>query len=407
MKCLMIKLVMVLLVAGAAAAKDPAPAEQSDEKTIAEGNNAFALELYAKLAEPAFGGGNLFFSPYSISSALAMAYAGARGQTTQQMADVLHFTLPQEKLNSAFAALKDQLSKDDTQSGYELSVANALWGQKEYRFLEEFIELNRKYYGAGLNEVDFVTAAETARQKINAWVEKQTRGKIKDLIQSGVLGPLTRLVLTNAIYFKGRWASQFDKDRTKDEPFMVTRDKKVEAALMNQKGRFKYYEQDAFVMLELPYKSEVLSMVVILPRKIDGLAEMTKSLTAENLKKWLVRMRKREVIVYLPKFKMTSQFELAGCLGAMGMPDAFSLPPADFSGMTADKELFISNVIHKAFVAVDEEGTEAAAATGVVMGITAVVQPLVFRADRPFVFMIRDNRSGSILFIGRVVNPKK
>lgn len=407
MKCLMVKLIMVLLLAGAAAAKDPAPAEQSDEKTIAEGNNAFALELYAKLAEPAFGGGNLFFSPYSISSALAMAYAGARGQTAQQMADVLHFTLPQEKLHSAFAGLKDQLSQDDTQSGYELSVANALWGQKGYRFLEEFIELNRKYYGAGLNEVDFVTAAEAARQKINAWVEKQTRGKIKDLIQSGVLGPLTKLVLTNAIYFKGRWASQFDKDRTKDEPFMVTRDKKVEAALMNQKGRFKYYEQDAFQMLQLPYKGAVLSMVVILPRKIDGLAEMTKSLTAENLKKWLVRMRKREVIVYLPKFKMTSQFELAGCLGAMGMPDAFSLPPADFSGMTADKELFISNVIHKAFVAVDEEGTEAAAATGVVMGITAVVEPLVFRADRPFVFMIRDNRSGSILFIGRVVNPKK
>lgn len=402
MKSLVTRLIMVLLLAGAAAAKDPAPAEQSDEKTIAEGNNAFALELYAKLAERQ---GNLFFSPYSISSALAMAYAGARGRTAQQMADVLHFELPQEKLHSAFAGLKDQLGKDDTQSGYELSVANALWGQKGYRFLEEFIELNRKYYGAGLNEVDFVKAAEAARQRINAWVEKQTRGKIKDLIQRSVLGPLTRLVLTNAIYFKGFWASQFDKDRTKDEPFMVTQDKKVEAALMNQKGRFKYYEQGAFQMLQLPYKGDALSMVVILPRKIDGLAKVTKSLTAENLKKWLVRMRKREVIMYLPKFKMTSQFELAGCLGAMGMPDAFSLPPADFSGMTADKELFISNVIHKAFVAVDEEGTEAAAATGVVMGLTAVVEPLVFRADRPFVFMIRDNRSGSILFLGRVVNP--
>jgi len=382
---------------------------QDDMKTVVGGNTEFAFDLYAKLKDDPDikeDGGNLFFSPYSISTALAMTWAGARGLTEKQMAEVLHFTLPQAQLHKAFGSLEKQLNEAGEEGGYELSVANALWGQAGYNFLEEFLELTERSYGAGLREVDFAKKTEEARLIINSWVEEKTQEKIKDLIKPGVLDRFTQLVLTNAIYFKGDWLNQFDKKRTRDEPFKLKRREQVKVPMMHIKEKFKYWADDRLQVLKLPYEGEELSMIVLLPNQIDGLADIEKSLTIEKLDDWTRDLRKQEVMVTLPKFTMTTRFELADYLKKMGMPNAFG--EADFSGMTGDKSLFISAVIHKAFVAVDEEGTEAAAATAVVMRKTSVpAPPKVFRADHPFIFIIRDNRSGSILFMGRVMNPQK
>ena len=388
---------------------------QSGAQVVVTSNSKFALDLYAKLKDDPKvkeAGGNLFFSPYSISTALAMTWAGARGQTEKQMADVLHFELTQEHLHKAFGTLEKQLNAGGKKRGYQLSVANALWGQKGYGFLKDFIKLTEKNYGAGFREVDFVNAVqrEKARKKINIWVEKKTKKKIKELIQPGILNELTTLVLTNAIYFKGDWALEFDKKKTKDAPFTISADKQVNVPMMHREDRFKYAETPDLQILELPYKKKDLSMIVFLPTKIDDLAELEKSLTLKNINEWLGKLRKRSVIVLLPRFKMTTgPLELKDILKSMGMKDAFSLPPiADFSGMTGKKDLFISNVLHKAFVAVDEKGTEAAAATAVGMTTTAIPKPpVIFRADHPFVFFIKDNRSGSILFMGRLTNPGK
>ena len=383
---------------------------QDEMETVVGGNSEFAFNLYARIKDdPKIkeGGGNLFFSPYSISTALAMTWAGARGETEKQMAEVLHFTLPQVQLHKAFGSLEKQLNEAGEEDRYELSVANALWGQAGLNFLEEFLALTEKNYGAGLREVDFARKAEEARLIINAWVEEKTKEKIKDLIKPGVLDRLTELVLTNAIYFKGDWLNQFDKKQTREEPFKLKRHEQVKVPMMHIKDKFKYWANDKLQVLELPYEGEELSMIILLPVKVDGLAEVEKSLTIEKLDEWTKGLRKQEVVVYLPKFKMTTDFELAEYLKKMGMLDAFG-GDADFSGMTGDKSLFISNVIHKAFVAVDEEGTEAAAATAVGMRLTSVpAPPKVFRADHPFIFIIKDIRSKSILFMGRVMNPEK
>lgn len=377
-------------------------------QSVVKGNNAFALELYAKLKAQE---GNLFLSPYSISTALAMTYAGARGNTAAQMAKVLHFELEEARLHRAFQKLINQLNAQGKKGGYQLSVANALWGQKGYGFLKEFLDLTRKHYGAGLHELDFVGATEAARKTINAWVEKETKAKIKDLIKPGVLDTTTRLVLTNAIYFKGDWASKFKEERTRPEPFHLGSGKSVDVPLMRQTEEFKYMEADGFQALELPYVGEHLSMVVLLPEKCDGLPALEKSLTRENLDKWLSQLRKQKVHVFVPKLKMTCEFSLGEGLQAMGMTDAFG-GSADFSGMNGKKDLLISAVLHKAFVEVNEEGTEAAAATAVVMGLKAARGTIpaaipIFRADHPFLFLIRDTRSKSILFLGRVMNPVK
>ena len=391
--------------------------ENTDKKYVVKGNNEFAFDLYAKLRGK---DGNLFFSPYSISTALGMTYCGARGQTEMQMAGVLHFPIiakPGTELSSTliparphFASVFGKIIKDlnsrGEKGGYELRVANALWGQKGYEFLEEFLKLIESNFDGQLNQVDFIRATEGARKTINRWVEKKTNNKIKNLIQPGVLDSMTRLVLTNAIYFKGNWARQFKKDQTKEAPFTLADGKKVEAAMMNQTAEFGYMETESFQGLELPYVDDELSMIIFLPKEHDGLDEFEKTLTIENLSKWLSKLYKREVIVSIPKFKMTSQFSLASVLKSMGMIDAFS-SNADFSGINGRRDLSISAVIHKAYVDVNEEGTEAAAATAVTIKLTSIgpSRTPVFKADHPFLFLIRDNHSGSILFIGRVMNP--
>ncbi len=405
--------VVMAATAGCLAVDKPAGKENTDTDIVVEGNNKFALELYQKLRAEE---GNLFFSPYSISTALAMTYAGARGQTERQMAEVLHFPVisgvstgpvRQHVLHCAFGEIIKDLNARGEKGGYELTVANALWGQEGYGFLGRFLELVKTNYGGGLNEVDFVQATEAARQAINAWVEKETNNKIKNLIGKGVLDSMTRLVLTNAIYFKGNWARQFEEDKTKDAPFTLSNGEKTNVSMMNQTAEFKYMETDSFQALELPYVDDELSMFIFLPKEADGIGGFEETLTAEDLSGWLAKLRKREVIVSIPKFKQTSRFGLANVLASMGMGDAFSPAKADFSGMTGGRELFISAVIHKAYVHVNEEGTEAAAATGVAMKLTSVApRAVVFRAAHPFLFLIRDNSSGSILFIGRMMNPK-
>jgi len=375
-------------------------------QTVVKGNSEFGFDLYQELKEVE---GNLFFSPYSISTALAMTYAGARGQTEKEMAQVLHFSLKQELLHSSFSKLQSELNAIQDKGQIKLSIANSLWAQKSFKFLDSFINLNKKYYSAGLNFVDFITKREAARKQINDWVEKKTNDKIKELIKPPMLDSLTRLVLCNAIYFKGNWLSQFDTTRTVDADFHVSLDKTIKVPMMNQKSDFRYKDFDNFCALELPYEGNDLSMIMFLPKEIDGLADFEKDLTNDTAKIWideLVGSHESEVLVSIPKFKTTCEFELSETLYDMGMPSAFSLPPADFSGMTGTKDLFISKVIHKAYVDVNEEGTEAAAATAVVMMKSVAVMPLEFKADHPFVFLIRENHTGSILFIGRIVDPE-
>jgi len=376
--------------------------KSDDVSVVVAGNNRFAFDLYAKLRDQ---DGNMFFSPYSVSTALAMTYAGARGATADEMARTLHFTLPPERLHPAFRRLIQSMNEGGRKGAFELSVANALWGKSGAGFLPAYLQLVERDYGAALRELNFA-ASEEARRTINEWVEKQTRDRIKELLKAGMITPQTELVLTNAIYFKGQWASKFKPDATKPEPFMLAGGKKIETPMMNCRGDYKYMEKPEFQMIELPYVGDRLSMLVLLPRKIAGMGEIEKSLTDNNLAKWLKELRKQEVIVALPKYKLTCEFGLNETLKAMGMRLAFG--NADFSGMDGRGGLVISQVQHKAFVDVNEEGTEAAGATAVTMiRSSALPQPTpVFRADHPFIFLIRDNETGSVLFLGRLANPK-
>jgi len=380
----------------------------SDEAETVKGNNAFAVELYGQLrSQP----GNLFFSPESISTALAMTYAGARGQTATEMANVLHFTLPPERLHPAMAALlKDRNAAHD---GYQLKEADALWGQQSYTFLPEFLKLTSDNYGAGLNHVDFKNATEAARVTINQWVEQQTEQKIKDLIAPGVLDERTRLVMTVAIYFKADWETRFNKEQTKDKEFHVSAAKTITAPLMHRTGEYNYFDGQSFQALEIPYKNKDLSMIVFLPKDADGLAAFEASMTAANIERWSSKLKPAsEVIVIMPKFETDATFPLNAMLKAMGMQQAFDCKTADFSGL-ASKEtiqrngtLYLSAAIHTAYVEVNEEGTEAAAATATATNVPMGVILNVFRADHPFVFLIRDNMTGAILFMGRLTNPK-
>jgi serpin B len=410
MKPLLSLLIACLVLPLAGLAAEAPQSNQVDQAAVVEGNNAFAVALYGQLRSQ---DGNLFFSPESISTALAMTYAGARGDTAAEMAKTLHFTLPPERLHPAMGALLSNLNA--SHNGYQLRVADALWAQRDYVFLDDFLKLNKSDYGAGFNQVDFKGATEAARLTINQWIEQKTENKIKDLLQPGVLDSLTKMVLTNAIYFKGDWLTPFVKAWTEDDDFHLSPTKNVKAPLMHLTGGFDYFDGGTFQALEIPYESGDLSMIVFLPKDLGGLPALEESLTASNMKLWLDRLQPvPEVILTLPKFQMTRQFGLEGTLGAMGMPSAFDAAAADFSGMTGKRELFISAVIHKAYINVDEKGTEAAAATAVVMEKAMAMPPRfkqppppVFRADHPFVFLIRDNRSGSMLFMGRVNDPTK
>jgi serpin B len=383
-----------------------------DQAKVARDNNAFAIELYGQLRKQS---GNLFFSPESISTALAMTYAGARAETAAEMAKTLHFTLPPERLHPAMGALlRDRNAAHD---GYQLKEADALWVQTGYSLLPEFLKLNKNNYETGLNQVDFKDATEASRQTINLWVEQRTENKIRALLRPGSLTSRTRLVLTNAIYFKGDWAEQFKKEDTKDEDFRLSAAQAIKAPLMHITKGFNYFDGGSFQALEILYKKRELSMIVLLPRAMEGLSAFEHSLTPASARQLLGQLLPAsEIVLTIPKFKMEAEFDLGETLIAMGMRKAFDGKMADFSGMASretmqrDGNLHISAVIHKAYVDVSEEGTEAAAATAVVtkaLTAAAPTAPIIFRADHPFMFLIRDNRSGSILFIGRVTNPSR
>jgi serine protease inhibitor len=391
-----------LLPAVALFAQPPAP----DQAAITAGNNAFAVDLYGKLRAQH---GNLFFSPASISTAFGMAYAGARGQTATQMATVFHFTLPPAQLNLAMGALLKDMNAAHT--GYELRTADALWAEQDAHFLESYLNLTKTDYAAGFHRVDFKSSPGSVRTTINQWIAQQTNNKIQNLIAPGVLTPATRLVLTNAIYFKGAWLNPFDKSLSQDEDFHLSATQTVKVPHMHRTGSYRYFDGGAFQALELPYQGNDLSMVVLLPKDIAGLATLEQSFTSVALSGWLRHLEPApKVILTLPRFTMTQQFELSNTLSGLGMPLAFS-GAADFSGMTGKPDFTISAAIHKAFIDVNEQGTEAAAATAIVMRSLAMRSPqpepppVVFRADHPFLFLIRQTKSGALLFMGRVDDP--
>lgn len=379
---------------------DDTQATQKGVEAVINANNQFAFDLYSEYKSE---DGNIFFSPYSISTALAMTYEGAKGKTAEEMQSVFHFPEDADIRRPAFAKIYNEINKKDKR--YKIHTANALWAGQSYLFLEEYINLIDNYYAGKTTNLDFKTETEESRQIINEWVEEQTNNKIKDLIQKGNLNDMTRLVLTNAIYFKGDWLQQFDKKKTKEQDFIVSPDKTVKVQMMSLTGgkvKFNYGETETLQILEMDYKAEELSMLVILPQEND-LALIEESINAAKLSDWKGLMRERKINIYIPKFKFETKYFIGNTLADMGMPTAFS-SDADFSGMDGTKLLYIDKVIHQAFVEVNEEGTEAAAATAVVKGILSAMPP-VFRADHPFIFLIQQKETGNILFMGRVVDP--
>ena len=376
----------------------------ADLTELVAGNGAFAFDLYQQVRDES---GNLFYSPYSISIALAMTYAGARGDTEQEMADALEFTLPQDRLHPAFNAL-DLALEDRSEStdgeGFTLNIVNRLWGQIGYGFLAEFLDVLAVNYGAGLSLLDFSRQPDESRVTINDWVSDQTEDRIQDLIAPGMITPDTRLVLTNAIYFLAAWREAFDEALTSERPFYLLDGSEVGTPMMRQTNAFGYAAGDGYEAVELPYEGNQLSMVVIMP-DANRFEEFESSLDADRADAITASISFERVDLTLPKFTFEWEVGLNLALSTLGMPIAFT-SDADFSGMNGIGGLFIQAVIHKAFVAVDEAGTEAAAATAVIIGETSAPdEPIVVTIDRPFVFLIRDIETGTILFLGRVVDP--
>jgi serpin B len=389
----------------AALSVQAARADEGAAPAVASSNTRFALDLYARLGVRP---GNLFFSPYSISAALAMTYAGARGDTAAEMARVLRFTIPQDQVPGGFSALAARLAaipEDDA----TLAIANSLWYEDSHRFDPAYLQLARSSFGAYLKAESFADPG-TASADINAWVGGATRGKITSLVSPDALAPNTRLVLCNAIYLRARWASPFRKSATRPAPFYADPGKPEPVPTMHQDAFLRLARVDGASLLEMPYRGDGLSMVIALPDAADGLASLESRLDPTLLAGWfdaLGREPKKDTQVLLPRFTNSASFELGQALSALGMRAAFDPDRADFSGMDGARDLFVSQAIHKAFVAVDEEGTEAAAATGVTMAAMGIVIPAAtFRADHPFLFLIRENATGTILFMGRLADPK-
>ncbi|MBI5000253.1 MAG: serpin family protein [Euryarchaeota archaeon] len=367
-----------------------------------DGMNGFALDFYRNVSTD---GDNVFFSPWSIETALAMTSEGARGQTASEMFSTLRIPSDDGTRRSSFASIYNRLNEQSAE--YQLSTANALWGQNDYPFRAEYVNTTRNYYEAEMRNLDFVGATEESRRTINLWVENQTSGKIVDLLPQGALSPLTRLVLTNAIYFNGTWEYQFDVDVTANEPFWTSPTQSVQAPMMKhskEAASYDYTETSDFQILEMPYKGGNLSMLVILPKN-NTLAGLEAKLTAQNLNAWRGALASEKVDVIFPKFTFKTKYQLKSTLSAMGMPTAFNPYSANFSGIDGTMNLSISDVYHQAYVKVDEKGTEAAAATGVVVGTTSVPIVTTFRADHPFIFLIQHKSTGAILFMGKVANP--
>jgi serpin B len=380
-------------------------------KKVTEANNQFAIDLYTNLAnDPDLAGENLFFSPWSISTALAITYEGARGNTAEEMARVFHFPTDSAVRRAGFYEVISGLNRGG--SGYSLKTANALWAEKSYAFLPEYTSIARSSYSAKVDTLDFVNNPEGSRTIINRWVADQTAQKINNLLPAGSIHSQTMLVITNAIYFKGTWEKQFAKEKTAEEDFRVSPSQTVRVPMMRRTdadAEYWYAETDTLQVLGMPYAhkdGKELAMLVFLPKDGD-LKSVEQSLTAGKVSELQRALIYKRVMVYIPKFKLETDYLLSETLMDMGMPTAFG-GRADFSGMDGTGGLWIDDVFHSAFVDVNEEGTEAAAATAtsMTMGMTFPIEPIpVFRADHPFIFLIQDSDTGNILFMGRVVNP--
>jgi serpin B len=374
------------------------------DSRITPAMNAFTTACYKQLSGR---DANLILSPFNIATALSMALAGARGQTAAEIQSVLHLHYD-STYDAALGALLANLTEAANTGGNELHTANGLWVQKGFAILPAFENTLTNNYHAPLTPLDFMANPEAARSQINRWTEEHTKQKIRDLFPAGSLDAQTRLVLTSAIYFYGKWQEPFVTSRTRPAPFTLPTGATTHADFMNQTSHFDYAETPNAQILEMRYAGSGIAFDVLLPKTLTGLPELEKSLTFENLTGWLGGFSTRSVQVSLPKFRAESEFSLRKALSAMGMPTAFT-DKADFSGIAPNRGLAISEVVHKAFVDVSEHGTEAAAATGIAMHATAMRMPeqaVVFRADHPFLFLIRDTRSGVVLFIGRLMNPR-
>lgn len=368
-------------------------------------SNAFAVDLYARLSTP---DDNLLFSPSSIHMALAMTYGGARAKTAYEMARVLYFEQDNETIHARFSVLNALLDAIGRRQTVQLLVANSLWPQKKHPFLPQYLDLISKYYGATITPVDYVQSLEASRNKINSWVADKTHKRITALIPRGAIEHDTVMVLCNAVYFKGNWADPFDKEKTRSFPFQLSDGNQTDVPMMCRLGSFGYGETDGIQVLEISYEGNDLSMVVLLPQTPGGLAKIEKRLTVQNLNNWMSYLRQQQVRVFFPKFKMTwGTHDLVAYLKKMGMQEPFLPGQADFSGMDGTKSLSISLVLHKAFIGVDEKGTEAAASTSVGMFRAKMTapKPVIFRADHPFLFLIRNNETGCILFMGKLMQP--
>lgn len=402
-------LLCLMAVPSVEAGEKPGPPKGATE--MATSINKFGLDLYRAVGG---AGGNLFFSPYSVSAALGMTREGAAGETAAEMDKVFHYPGSQAAMQKALAsALTPSMVREYDGNkmrkvpAYALSVANALWGQEGFAFKPTFTGSLKNDFGAPLYRLDFKQVT-VARKTINDWVAKHTKDKIKDIVPVGMPPPDTRLTLANAIYFKANWLEKFNKRATKKAPWYRADGTEGEAELMNRVDSYGYMEDDDVQVAELPYKGRDLSMLVILPKAKQGLVAVEKKLDHERLSTWVGGLRYRRVNLKVPKFKFTTSLDLSRTLSSMGMPLAFNAGKADFSGMTAEEPLFIGAVLHKAFVAVDEEGTEAAAATVVMMRAGSMPPsdpPIAFTADHPFIFAIRHKATGAILFMGRIADP--
>lgn len=380
---------------------------EADLTALVDGNNAFSLDLYQSLRSE---NGNLILSPFSISLALAMTYSGARGETETQMAEVLNFS-GQDQTHTAFNALDlaledNPLTLDKDQEPMQLSIANSVWAEQTFTFLLDFLDTLSVNYGAGVHLLDFINKPEPARKEINDWVSNETKDKINNLLPEGSINPETKMVLVNAIYFKADWLDPFDADDTYDGTFKLLDGSEVTVPMMGQRMDIPYAIGDGYAAAELPYAGESAIMTLLVPDE-GRFQEIESQLSHDLLKEVLASLTIADVTLRMPKFEYESSFSLSDTLIGLGMPLAFDDGQADFSGMTDQQELYIGNVIHKAFVAVDEKGTEAAAATAVIMeGATAMMPENMLYIDRPFLFFIRDVETGQILFIGRVLNPQ-
>lgn len=371
---------------------------------VTPGMNRFAAAAYRQLAQ---NNGNLILSPFSISTALSMLLDGARGQTAAGIATALEQSSPGPEYHAAVASLAAELTKQANSGGNQLAIANGLWVQQGFALQAEFEQTIQKLYQAPLTPLDFHAHADQARQEINSWTAQHTNDRIPELLAPRSIDAATRLVLTSAIYFYGKWRSPFDPKDTRAEPFQLGGGGTVDAKFMHQKADFLYGETPEAQILEMKYQGTPLAFDILLPKTNGGLAELEQSIKPDTLSAWFGALRSAKVEAAIPKFRAESSFSLMDMLSRMGMADAFSRT-ADFSGIDGRRDLFVGSVVHKAFVEVSEEGTEAAAATGIAVHALAMRRPeqIVFRADHPFAFFIRDTTSGVILFEGRLTQPK-